>query len=341
MMRPGNSSSIIRADLAQERVRLRQVLAVGALGLEQVRHRVEPEAVDADAQPEPAHVEHRLDHARVLEVEVRLVAEEPVPEVLPPDGVERPVGRLGVDEDDAGVLVARVVVGPHVEVAVRALGVGAGRLEPRVLVARVVHDEVDDDPHAAGVHLLDELGEVGHGAVLAGDRGVVGDVVAAVAQRARVERRQPQAVDAEPLQVVEPVDQAPQVAAALARGVGERAQHDLVEHRACGTTPGRRQRRSASGVAGPRLTRLGQRELRGRRRGLAGVPAGGRVRSGAPDGHVRRAHRGVEADERGRRPLVGVVGQHVVRDDRPAGVEPERAQVELDPALACVRRCRG
>ena len=41
---------------------------------------------------------------------------------------------------------------------------------------------------------------------------VVGDVVPAVAQRARVERRQPQAVDAEPLQVVEPVDEAAQVA---------------------------------------------------------------------------------------------------------------------------------
>ena len=142
------------ADLAQERVRLRQVLAVRALGLEQVRHRVEPEAVDPEVEPEPADVEHRVDDPRVVEVQVGLVAEEPVPEVLAAHGVERPVRRLGVDEDDAGVLVAGVLVRPDVEVAVRPLGVRPRRLEPGVLVAGVVHDEVDDQPHAARVRLL-------------------------------------------------------------------------------------------------------------------------------------------------------------------------------------------
>ena len=85
------------------------------------------------------------------------------------------------------------------------------------------------DAHAARVRLLEQLDEVRDRAELRQDRGVVGDVVAAVAQRGWVERRQPQAVDAEPLQVVEPVDQAAQVADAVAVGVGERAHQHLVE----------------------------------------------------------------------------------------------------------------
>ena len=51
----------VRAQLAQERVRLGQVLAVGALALVQVRDRVEAQAVDAHVEPE---VERLLDLRR-------------------------------------------------------------------------------------------------------------------------------------------------------------------------------------------------------------------------------------------------------------------------------------
>jgi hypothetical protein len=91
-------------------VRLLEVLAVGALALVQVGHRVEPEAVDAEVEPELEHLDHRVLDLGVVEVQVRLVGEEPVPEVLAAHRVERPVRGLGVDEDDprVGVLV-RVV----------------------------------------------------------------------------------------------------------------------------------------------------------------------------------------------------------------------------------------
>ena len=102
-------------------------------------------------------VDDRVVDGRVVEVEVGLVGEEPVPEVLLAHRVPGPVGRLGVDEDDPRVLVQLVGVGPDVEVAVRALGVAADCLEPRVLVAGVVHDEVDDHPHAALVRLVEEV----------------------------------------------------------------------------------------------------------------------------------------------------------------------------------------
>ncbi|GAA3296012.1 hypothetical protein GCM10020295_24640 [Streptomyces cinereospinus] len=150
-------------------------------------------------------------------------------EVLLAHRVEGPVGHFRVDEDDAGVLVLLVVVGPHVVVAVGAVGVAARLLEPRVLVAGVVHDEVDDDAHAALVGGVDELHEVGEVAELGQYGGVVGDVVAAVAQGGLEEGRQPEAVDAEPLEVVELGGQALEVADAVAVAVLEGADEDLVE----------------------------------------------------------------------------------------------------------------
>ena len=137
------------ADIPEELVGLGQVLAVGARPLVQVGHGVEPEAVDPHVEPEPKGIEHRLVYRRVVVVEVRLVAVEAVPEVLLAHRVPGPVRRLGVDEDDPRVLVRGVGVRPDVEVAVRPGGVGSGLLEPLVLVARVVHDEVHDHLDAA------------------------------------------------------------------------------------------------------------------------------------------------------------------------------------------------
>ena len=109
----------------QELVRLREVLAVGVLALEQVRHSVEAEAVDAQVEPEPHHVDHRGRDFGVVVVEIGLMGEESMPIVLAANRIPGPVGDLGVDEDDPGVGVARVVVGPHVVVPVRTVGVGA------------------------------------------------------------------------------------------------------------------------------------------------------------------------------------------------------------------------
>ena len=79
---------------------------------------------------------------------------------------------------------------------------------------------------------VDQLLDVVDGPVVGVDLGEVGDVVAAVAQRRLVERQQPDAVDPEPLQVVELLGQPAEVARAVAVGVEEAADVDLVEDRA-------------------------------------------------------------------------------------------------------------
>ena len=100
----------------QELVRLGEVLAVRPGPLEQVGHGVEAEAVEPDVEPELDHVHHGVADVGVVVVQVGLVVEEPVPVELAAGVVIGPVRRFGVDEDDAGVLVDLVAVGPHVPV---------------------------------------------------------------------------------------------------------------------------------------------------------------------------------------------------------------------------------
>ncbi len=216
---------------AQDGVGLGQVLAAGALALDQVGHGVAAEAVEPAVEPEAHDVQHRARHGRVVVVEVGLVAEEAVPVVLLGDRVPRPVRLLGVGEDDAGVAVALVGVAPDVVVAVGRRAVGPGRLEPGVLVGGVVHDQVGDHPQAAVVGGVEELLEVVDGAVRGVDAVEVGDVVAVVLQRRGVHRQDPQAVDAELPHVVELRGQAGEVADAVAVGVEERLHVNLVEDR--------------------------------------------------------------------------------------------------------------
>src|SRR5260221_2155642 len=79
--------------------------------------------------------------------------------------------------------------------------------------------------------LLDQYHKVTDSAKIGKDGHKVRDVVPAIAQWRVVDRQQPDAVDPEPLQVVEPGDQAPQVAGAVTVGVVEAADEDLIEDR--------------------------------------------------------------------------------------------------------------
>jgi hypothetical protein len=92
-----------------------------------------------------------------------------------------------------------------------------------MLIGRVVDDQVGDDADRAIGRGRDHLPEVARRPEAAVDPVEVGDVVAVVALTARVERHQPQAVDAESGEVVEPVREPRQIAAAVAVGVQERS----------------------------------------------------------------------------------------------------------------------
>ena len=69
------------ADPLEDVVGFGEVLALRAFALDQIGHGVEPHAVDAEVEPEPHHPHHGAQHVRVVEVQIGLVMEEPVPVV--------------------------------------------------------------------------------------------------------------------------------------------------------------------------------------------------------------------------------------------------------------------
>ncbi len=220
------------ADAADDVVRLGQVLVAGAVALDQVRHRVEPQPVDAEIEPEPHRRQHLLHHRRVVEVEVGLVAVEAVPVIGLGLVVPGPVRLLGVAEDDARAGILGVGVGPDVEVALgRARRRPPCALEPAVLVGGVVDHQLGDDAQSARVRRHHELAEVGQRAVVGMHAAIVGDVIAVVAARARIEGQHPDRGDAEIDDVVELLQQAREIADAVVVAVKERLDVDLVDHR--------------------------------------------------------------------------------------------------------------
>ena len=98
-----------------------------------------------------------------------------------------------------------------------------------MLVGGVVDDELDHDLHVAGVGFGEKLAEVIEGAIGGVDGVVVRDVVAVVAQGRGEEGEEPEAGDAEFLEVVELGDEALEVADAVGVGVGEGSNVELVD----------------------------------------------------------------------------------------------------------------
>ena len=122
----------------------------------------------------------------------------------------------------------------------------AGRLEPRVSVGRVVHDEVDDHPDARRLGRADQFDEITVGPQTRVDAEKVGDVVAVVAAGGRVERHQPQASHAEVEEVLDALGHAADVAAAVAVPSRRRSRRPRSRRRRSSTT-GRRCRCASCG----------------------------------------------------------------------------------------------
>ena len=98
-----------------------------------------------------------------------------------------------------------------------------------MLVARVIEHQFRDHPQPAPMRLVEEFLEVFQRAVARVDRHVVRDVVAVVAQRRGIKRQQPERGHAELLQVVELLDDTPEVADAIAIAIVEGADVELVD----------------------------------------------------------------------------------------------------------------
>ncbi len=180
--------------------------------------RVHAEPVHAPAEPGADDVLHRRDHLRVAPVEVGLLRIERVQVPAAAALVPRP--RRPAERRPP---VVRRRVGPDVPVGVLA--------EPGVLDRGVVGDEVEQEPQPPAVRLGDQLGDIVQAPEAGVDAGEVGDVVAAVGQRRGIHGREPERVDAECGEIVQPAHDPADVADPVAVGVLEGAGVDLVDDR--------------------------------------------------------------------------------------------------------------
>jgi hypothetical protein len=98
-----------------------------------------------------------------------------------------------------------------------------------MLIAGVVRHPVEEHADAASVGVGEQAVEVREGAEERIDVAVVGDVVAVVLHRRAVEGREPEGIDAEPGEMVEPPADALEIANAVAVSVAEAPRINLVD----------------------------------------------------------------------------------------------------------------
>ena len=217
----------------QRRLRIAGRRVVTQLGVVDVviRH-VETEAVDAHGEPVAGDVEDGGTDGFGAEIQVRLGREEVVQVVLPAARLPRPCGAAEPGLPVVGRRAIRFRVGPDIPVGLVVGSVLTGLLEPFMIRRRMRPHLVDDDFQTAIVRCLQQRFEVALGPKHRVDGAVVRDVVAKVAHGRFEERRQPDAIDAEGLHIVELGCDALEIANAVAVRIHERARVDLVEHRA-------------------------------------------------------------------------------------------------------------
>ena len=128
-----------------------------------------------------------------------------------------------------GQLAVRLCGPPDVIIGIR-LDAPPGFLEPFVLVARVIDDQIHDKLHPALVKAVQNGPERLHAAVFRRDVHVIRNIIAAVRAGRRIERRKPDAVDAELFQIVQLFQHAPQIADPVSVAVTEASGPDLIKN---------------------------------------------------------------------------------------------------------------
>jgi hypothetical protein len=198
---------------------------------------VHPETVDPTVEPTAHHLVDRPADLGILPVQIRLLAGEEMEVVLLGRLVELP-GRAGEERRPVRRLRSRCAGGhswsgrpPPVPVPFRAVDARPRFDEPGVLVGGVVDDEIHDEFHPAPVQGREQVVELRQRAEDRLDVLVVADVVAVVVLRRRIDRGQPDDVDPEVSEIVDPRRDPREVADPVTVGIGETPRVDLIDHR--------------------------------------------------------------------------------------------------------------
>ena len=127
----------------------------------------------------------------------------------------------------AGQLSIRAVFNVKI-LPVSAVRILAGLLEPFVLIGAVIDNEIHQDVHVALFCLGDQTVHVIHCAKTRVDVVIIGNIVALIGERRAVDRREPDNVDAEILEIIKLADNARKIADAVSVGITEALRIDLI-----------------------------------------------------------------------------------------------------------------
>ena len=112
--------------------------------------------------------------------------------------------------------------------AVLAVGILAGLLEPLMLIGAVVHNQVHDNVHIPLLGLCQQAVHILHGAENGVDIVVVGDIVTLVSQRGAIDGGQPDDIHAQVLQIVQFADNTGNITNTVAVAVAKALGVDLI-----------------------------------------------------------------------------------------------------------------
>jgi hypothetical protein len=99
-----------------------------------------------------------------------------------------------------------------------------------MLIAGVIHDKIEHEPHVTLLDAPEQFVEVGHGAELAHDLAVVANVVSVIGVRRVVVRAQRDDVDAKALDVIQLGGDALKITDSVTVRIFERSRIDLVDN---------------------------------------------------------------------------------------------------------------
>ena len=222
----GQEAADVRRALGPGRVRR---IVAKLLVLDEVPDHVDPEPVDPACHPEPQHVGHRAPYGRVSPIEVGLLGQEGVVVVLAARRIERPGRAAEIAHPVVGRAAVRRGIAPDVPVALRRRAARPAFDEPWVLVGGVVRHEIEDELQPAGMNVGDQPVEILERPEDRVDTAIVRDVITEVRHRRWEDRRQPDRVDAERNEMIEPPAHAFEIADPVSVRVLERARIDLVD----------------------------------------------------------------------------------------------------------------
>ena len=173
---------------------------------------------------------HRALHLRIAPVEIGLLSEKRVIVILTGFFVPRPGAAAEICPPIVRRPTAWIRIAPDIPIPALARARRARIDKPGMTIGSMIRDIVEQELHATAMDIVQQGVEFRHGAEDRVDIGIVADIVAEIRHRRRIDRRNPDGIDAQPLKIIELLTNATEVTDAIAVAVHEGARIDLVNN---------------------------------------------------------------------------------------------------------------